>query len=49
MALAAREFALHQLTEGALSCYWFQALVAYSKLYFAATAADVPAEVSVTY
>ncbi|KXZ45436.1 hypothetical protein GPECTOR_54g176 [Gonium pectorale] len=44
MAIAAREFAATQLTGRALGCYWLKALVAYSKLYFAATPAEVPKE-----
>ncbi|PNH09325.1 hypothetical protein TSOC_004062 [Tetrabaena socialis] len=45
MAAAAREFATSQLSPSALSCYWFKTLVAYAGLYFAPTAAEVPAEV----
>ena len=46
MALAARDFIIEQLTPEALSCYWLKALVAYSKMYYAATKDDVPSEIS---
>ncbi|KAG2500359.1 hypothetical protein HYH03_001933 [Edaphochlamys debaryana] len=45
MARAAHHFALTQLTQEALSCYWYRAILAYSKLFFASTGAEVPAEV----
>ncbi|GLI65058.1 hypothetical protein VaNZ11_008484 [Volvox africanus] len=45
MAMAAREFAVTQLTDASLSCYWYKTLLAYAGLYFAATPADIPAEV----
>ncbi|EFJ41384.1 hypothetical protein VOLCADRAFT_98596 [Volvox carteri f. nagariensis] len=45
IAMAARDFALTQLTDGALSCYWYKALLAYAGLYYTATPADVPTEV----
>lgn len=45
IALAAREFATQQLTDAALSCYWYKVLAAYGKLYFAEKPEDVPKEV----
>ncbi|GFR41572.1 hypothetical protein Agub_g2292, partial [Astrephomene gubernaculifera] len=45
LALAAREFAVRQLSEAALGCYWYKALLAYGGLYFAESGAHVPKEV----
>jgi hypothetical protein len=34
MAAAGKAFALHDLSPEALSCYWYEALLQYSELYF---------------